>query len=163
MKTQTELPELETGEDSSLPLVLILCVANSCRSQMAEGLLKAVASDFLEIASAGSNPAESVHPLAIKVMAEIGIDISDHRPKSFREFLHKQVETVITVCSESDEACPAFPGDLRRHHWPFADPAKAEGTTEEKLTIFRAVRDQMRPVFEAYAAGRKDGFREGEQ
>jgi arsenate reductase (thioredoxin) len=127
---------------------------------MAEGFLRTAAGDFLEIASAGSKPARHVHPLAITVMAEIGIDIAEQRPKSFTEFLNKPVETVITVCSDSDEACPAFPGkDILRYSWPFEDPAKATGTTEEKLKVFRKVRDQMRPVFEAYAAGRKDGFR----
>ena len=126
---------------------------------MAEGLLKAAAVDFLEVASAGSDPAGYVHPMAIKVMAEIGIDISEQRSKSLSEFLDKPVETVITVCGDSDEACPGFPGDLQRYHWPFEDPGKAEGNPEEKLKVFRRVRDQMRPVFEAYAAGRKDGFR----
>jgi arsenate reductase len=159
MKLKSQAPQQETDNDSSLPLILILCTANSCRSQLAEGVLKATAADFLEVASAGSHPAGYVHPLAIRVMGEIGIDISDQYSKSISEFLFKHVETVITVCGNSDGACPAFPGDVRRHHWPFDDPAKAEGTTEEKLKVFRLVRDQMRHVFEAYAAGRKDGFR----
>jgi arsenate reductase len=159
MKLKSQVPQRETEEDSSLPLVLILCTANSCRSQMAEGFLKAAAADFLQVASAGSNPVGYVHPLAIKVMAEIGIDISEQHSKSFTEFLNKQVETVITVCGSSDEACPAWPEEVHRHHWPFDDPVKAHGTAREKLKMFRKIRDQMRPIFEAYAAGRKDGFR----
>lgn len=121
--------------------------------------MKAAAGDFLEVASAGSQPSGFVHPLAIQVMAEIGIDISEHRSKSVTEFLNKQVETVITVCGDADEACPVFPGHLNRYHWPFNDPAKAEGAPEQKLRAFREVRDKMRPVFEAYAVGRKHGFR----
>jgi arsenate reductase len=127
---------------------------------MAEGFLKTDAADFLEVASAGSKPAGFVHPLAIQVMAEIGIDISEHRSKSVTEFLNKQVETVITVCGDADEACPVFPGHLNRYHWPFNDPARAEGSAEQKLQAFRDVRDKMRSAFEAYAEGRKDGFRD---
>jgi arsenate reductase len=97
-----------------------------------------------------------VHPLAIKVMAEIGIDIGAHRSKHLNEFLNQSVETVITVCGNADQACPIFPGQVNRHHWGFYDPAKAEGTDEEKLKVFRQVRDEIRRVFEAYAAGRKD-------
>jgi arsenate reductase (thioredoxin) len=159
MNLKTQPPLRETEDESSLPLVLILCKANSCRSQIAEGFLKAAAADFLEVASAGSEPAGYVHPLAIQVMAEIGIDISEQRSKSLTEFLNRPVETVITVCGDSDEHCPAFPGDLQRYHWPFEDPGKAEGDIEQRLHLFREIRDQMRPVFEAYAAGRKDGFR----
>lgn len=126
---------------------------------MAEGFLKGAAADFFEVASAGSKPAGFVHPLAIKVMDEIGIDISGQRSKAITEFLSKQVETVITVCGDADEACPVFPGRVNRHHWPFDDPAKAEGTDEEKLQVFRTVRDKIRIVFEAYAVGRNHGFR----
>ena len=141
------------------PLVLILCTGNSCRSHLAEGILRAAAGDFLEVASAGSNPAGYVHPLAIQVMREIGIDISGHRSKHLSEFLSRPVETVITVCGNADQACPTFPGQVNRHHWPFDDPAKATGTDEEKLAVFRRVRDEIRRVFEAYAAGRRDQWR----
>jgi arsenate reductase len=141
------------------PLVLILCTGNSCRSHLAEGILRAAAGDFLEVASAGSNPAGYVHPLAIQVMREIGIDISGHRSKHLNEFLSRPVETVITVCGNADQACPTFPGQVNRHHWPFDDPAKATGTDEEKLAVFRRVRDEIRRVFEAYAAGRRDQWR----
>jgi len=145
------------------PLVLILCTGNSCRSHLAEGVLRAAAGDFLEVASAGSNPAGYVHPLAIQVMREIGIDISHHRSKHLNEFLDRPVETVITVCGNADQACPTFPGQVNRHHWPFDDPAKATGTDEEKLAVFRRVRDEIRRVFEAYAAGRRDQSRAGQK
>jgi arsenate reductase len=141
------------------PLVLILCTGNSCRSHLAEGILRAAAGDILEVASAGSNPAGYVHPLAIQVMREIGIDISSHRSKHLNEFLQQPVETVITVCGNADQACPTFPGQVNRHHWPFDDPAKATGTDAEKLAVFRRVRDEIRRVFEAYAAGRRDQLR----
>ncbi|HQL21762.1 MAG TPA: arsenate reductase ArsC, partial [Opitutaceae bacterium] len=101
-------------------------------------------------------PAGYVHPLAIRAMQEIGIDISAHRSKSMGEFAYKPVETVITVCGNADAACPIFPGQLNRHHWPFADPAHATGTEEEQLEVFRQVRDQIRRVFTAYADGRRD-------
>ncbi len=138
------------------PLVLILCTGNSCRSHLAEGLLRHVAGDILEVASAGSKPAGYVHPLGIKAMAEIGIDISAHTSKHMNDFLVRDVETVITVCGNADQACPMFPGQLNRHHWGFDDPAHATGTEEEIMTVFRRVRDEIRRVFEAYAAGRKD-------
>jgi arsenate reductase (thioredoxin) len=126
---------------------------------MAEGFLKGLAEDFFEVASAGSKPAGFVHPLAIQVMTEIGIDISEQRSKSVSEFLNKQVETVITVCGHAHEACPAFPGLVNRYHWPFDDPAKAEGSPAEKLHSFREVRDKMRSAFEAYAVRRLQGYR----
>lgn len=138
------------------PLVLILCTGNSCRSHLAEGILRAVAGDALRVASAGSKPAGYVHPFAIEVMREIGIDISTHRSKHLDEFLAQPVETVITVCGNADQVCPMFPGQVNRHHWGFDDPAHATGSTEEQLAVFRRVRDEIRRVFEAYAAGRLD-------
>ena len=137
-----------------LPLVLVLCTGNSCRSHLAEGILRASAGDSIRVASAGSKPAGYVHPLAIKVMEEIGIDISAHQSKHLSEFLSEPVETVITVCGNADQACPMFPGQVNRYHWGFDDPAHAEGTEDEKLAVFRRVRDEIRRVFEAYAAGR---------
>lgn len=139
-----------------LPTVLILCTGNSCRSHMAEGILRAAAGDLLDVQSAGSKPAGYVHPLAIKALAEIGIDISAHHSKHMDEFLAQEVETVITVCGNADQACPMFPGQLNRHHWGFDDPAHATGTEEEQMAVFRRVRDEIRKVFEAYAAGRRD-------
>ncbi len=138
------------------PLVLVLCTGNSCRSHLAEGILRAAAGDLLEVASAGSKPAGYVHPLAIQVMQEIGTDISGHRSKHLDEFLNRNVETVITVCGNADQACPMFPGQVNRYHWGFDDPAHATGTDEEKLAVFRRVRDEIRRVFGAYAAGRLD-------
>ena len=139
------------------PIVLILCTGNSCRSHIAEGFLHAAAGDILDVQSAGSNPAGYVHPLAIKVMQEAGIDISKHRSKHLNEFLDKNVETVITVCGNADQVCPMFPGQVNRHHWPFDDPAKAKGSEEDLLKVFRRVRDEIKRAFDAYGAGRRDG------
>ena len=138
------------------PTVLILCTGNSCRSHLAEGILRAVAGDSLDVQSAGSKPAGYVHPLAVVAMREIGIDLSAHRSKSMTEFMNQPVETVITVCGNADQACPIFPGQVNRHHWPFEDPAHAPGTDEEKLAVFRRVRDEIRTTFTAYADGRRD-------
>jgi arsenate reductase len=138
------------------PTVLILCTGNSCRSHIAEGILRAAAGDILDVQSAGSHPAGFVHPFAIKVMAEIGLDITRHRSKHLNEFLNQPVETVITVCGNADQVCPMFPGQVNRHHWGFDDPAHATGSEEDRLAMFRRVRDEMRRVFEAYAAGRRD-------
>ena len=138
------------------PLVLVLCTGNSCRSHMAEGILRAAAGDALRVASAGSKPAGCVHPLAIRALAEIGIDISAHRSKHLSEFLTEKVETVITVCGNADQVCPTFPGQVNRHHWGFDDPAHATGTDEEQFVVFRRVRDEIARTFRAYAAGRLD-------
>jgi len=141
------------------PLVLILCTGNSCRSHLAEGILRAAAGDLIEVASAGSKPAGYVHPKSIEVLKEIEIDISAHHSKHMDEFLSRPVDTVITVCGNADQACPMFPGQLHRFHWGFDDPAHAKGTEEEILKEFRRVRDQIKLVFEAYAAGLKRGVR----
>lgn len=137
--------------------ILILCTGNSCRSHIAEGILQAAAGDLVEVHSAGSNPAGYVHPKAIAVLAEIGIDISQHTSKHMNEFLNDKIDTVITVCGNADQACPMFPGQLHRHHWGFEDPAHATGSEEEILEKFRQVRDQIKLVFEAYAAGLREG------
>lgn len=138
------------------PAILILCTGNSCRSHLAEGILKRALGTGFRVASAGSNPAGDVHPLAVKAMAEVGIDISSHESKHMDLFLADEVETVITVCGNADQACPVFPGQLNRHHWPFDDPAHATGSEDEQMVVFRRVRDEIRAVFEAYAAGRLD-------
>ena len=140
------------------PLVLILCTGNSCRSHHAEGILRQTAGDLVEVASAGSKPAGYVHPLAIRALGEIGIDISAHTSKHLNEFTARPVETVITVCGNADQVCPVFPGQLNRHHWPFDDPAHAAGSDEEKMAVFRRVRDEIRRVFTAYADGRRDQY-----
>jgi arsenate reductase len=121
--------------------------------------LREAAGDFLNVESAGSNPAGYVHPLAIRVMGEIGIDISAHHSKHMNEFLRQPVETVITVCGNADQACPMFPGQVNRHHWGFDDPAHTTGTEEDRLAVFRRVRDEIRRVFGAYADGRRDQVR----
>jgi arsenate reductase len=141
------------------PTILILCTGNSCRSHLAEGLLRDMAGDLFNVQSAGSNPAGYVHPVATQVMREIDIDISGHRSKHMSEFYNDDVETVITVCGNADQACPIFPGQLNRHHWPFFDPAKAKGSDEEILDVFRKVRDEIRQVFQAYADGRRDALK----
>lgn len=147
---------MQTTLNKPKPTVLILCTGNSCRSHLAEGILRGAAGDTLDVQSAGSKPAGYVHPLAVQVMREIGVDISTHRSKHLNEFLNQPVETVITVCGNADQACPMFPGQVNRHHWGFDDPAHASGTEEEKLAVFRRVRDEIKRVFEAYAAGRRD-------
>ena len=146
---QTPMPKVK-------PTVLILCTGNSCRSHLAEGVLRTIAGDILDVQSAGSKPAGYVHPLGVQVMKEIGIDISGHRSKHMNDFLKQDIETVITVCGNADQACPIFPGQLNRHHWGFDDPAHATGTDEEKLAVFRRVRDEIQRVFTAYADGRRD-------
>ena len=121
--------------------VLFLCKANSCRSQMAEGFLRYHAPDFYEACSAGSEPTR-VHPLAIQVMKEVGIDISDQRSKSVLEFNGQEFDFVITVCMEAD--CPVFIGKVgERLSWRFEDPAQALGSDEAVLGVFRTVRDQI--------------------
>ena len=139
------------------PSVLILCTGNSCRSHLAEGILQAAAGDLVDVHSAGSKPAGFVHPKAIEVMREIGLDISGHTSKHMNTFLTRPINTVITVCGNADQACPVFPGQVHRHHWGFDDPAHATGTEEQILAEFRRVRDQIRLVFEAYAAGLHEG------
>ena len=140
------------------PVVLILCTGNSCRSHMAEGILRAAAGDLLDVQSAGSKPAGYVHPKAIAALAEIGIDISGHTSKHMNDFLDRNIHTVITVCGNADQVCPMYPGQVRRHHWGFVDPAHATGTDEEIMAQFRVVRDEIRRVFEAYAEGWRSGL-----
>ena len=123
---------------------------------MAEGILRSAARGRFAVASAGSRPSGYVHPVAIRALGEIGIDISAHTSKHMDTFLATPVETVITVCGNADQVCPIFPGQVNRHHWPFDDPAHAVGSEEEILAVFRRVRDEIRRVFEAYAAGRID-------
>jgi len=127
--------------------VLILCTGNSCRSQMAEGFLRSFDTE-LEVCSAGTRPASSVHPLAIQVMREAGIDISGHRPKSVDEFVDRPFDFVVTVCDGAKESCPVFTGKVgHRLHIGFDDPAEASGNDEEVLTVFRRVRDEIREGF----------------
>ncbi len=144
------------------PTILILCTGNSCRSHLAEGILRQALGKDFHVASAGSKPAGHVHPFAIRAMAEIGIDISGHHSKHLDEFLGQNVDTVITVCGNTDQVCPMFPGQVNRHHFPFEDPALAAGTDDEKMALFRRVRDEINRVFSAYAAGRLDAVKSTE-
>jgi arsenate reductase len=124
--------------------VLFLCTGNSCRSQMAEGLLRSLADEQFEVFSAGSKPTGTVHPLAIEAMRDIGVDISNHTSKSLVAFAGEKFDYVITVCDNAREACPNFPGATKQLHWSFDDPAHAAGTDEQKMRAFRRVRDEIR-------------------
>lgn len=123
--------------------VLILCTGNSARSQMAEGLLRHDGGEDFHVESAGVEPAP-VRREAIEVMREVGIDITSHRSKSVDEFNGKEFEYVITVCDNANEECPVFPGNVKRIHWSFEDPAASTGNEVERLDVFRRVRDEIR-------------------
>lgn len=148
--------------------VLFLCTGNSCRSQMAEGWLRHLGGDRYEALSAGTRP-QGVHPLAVRVMAEAGVDLSAHRSKSVDELLGRDLDLLVTVCGGrsgplpgprdtgpslgggAKDSCPVFLGKVKeRRHWPFDDPAEARGTEEEVLVVFRRVRDEIRARVEAF-------------
>jgi arsenate reductase len=124
--------------------VLILCTGNSCRSQMAEAWVNHLLHERWEARSAGTVPAECVHPLAVRAMAEVGIDISSQAPKRVTRFRHEPWDLVVTVCDSAAETCPAFPGRVERMHVSFPDPAIAAGNEDERLAVFRRVRDDIR-------------------
>ena len=123
--------------------VLFLCTGNSARSQMAEGLLRDLGGDRFDVRSAGSQPSDRVHPMTGVVMDEVGISIAGAKPKHMSEFLNDRWDYVITVCDRARDACPTFPGDTERIHWSFDDPAAAEGTERERLSVFRRVRNEI--------------------
>lgn len=130
--------------------ILILCTGNSCRSQMAEGYVRHFRPDF-EVFSAGTSPAPEVHPLAIKVMHEDGVDIRSGEPKLVNQFIDQPFDYVITVCDSAKESCPVFIGDVKEQiHIGFEDPAMATGTEEEVIGVFRKVRDQIKNDFEEF-------------
>jgi arsenate reductase (thioredoxin) len=130
--------------------MLILCTGNSCRSQMAEGFVRHFRPDF-EIFSAGTAPAAEVHPLAVKVMAEEGIDISDGEPKLVNQFIDHDFDYVVTVCDDAKETCPVFIGSVKEQlHMGFEDPAMATGSDEEVLGVFRRVRDEIKRDFKMF-------------
>jgi arsenate reductase (thioredoxin) len=131
--------------------VLVLCTGNSARSQMAEGLLRHLAGDRFEVASAGVAPTR-VRPEAIEAMHEIGIDISGHHSKSVHEFTGQEFNYVITVCDNANEQCPVFPGNTKRIHWSFEDPAASEGDKETRLAAFRQVRDKINRQLQLFLA-----------
>jgi arsenate reductase len=124
--------------------VLVLCTGNSCRSQMAEGWINHLLEGQWEARSAGTAPAATVHPLAVRAMAEVGVDIGRARPQHVELCLDQPWDLVVTVCDSAQETCPAFPRPVARIHVPFFDPAAAEGSDEERMGVFRRVRDEIR-------------------
>ena len=129
--------------------VLFLCTHNSARSQMAEGYLRHLGGSELEVASAGTE-ARGVNPLAVRAMAEDGIDLSGHTSKTLDRFVRDRWDHVVTVCDGANDACPVFPGAVQRLHWSFDDPSSARGTEAERLAVFRRVRDEIRARIEAW-------------
>ena len=127
--------------------VLFLCTHNSARSQMAEGLLRHLAGERFEAHSAGTE-ATHVRPLAVRAMDEVGVDITSQESKTLDRYLEEPFDYVITVCDAADEACPSFPGATNRLHWSFEDPSQAEGSEDERLAVFRRVRDEIRERIE---------------
>jgi len=123
--------------------VLFLCTHNSARSQMAEGFLRSLAGDRFEAASAGTQ-ATRVHPLAMRAMADVGVDLSGHTSKIVDEFVEQPWDYVITVCDAANESCPVFPKKSSRLHWSFEDPSRATGSDDQRLEVFRRVRDQIK-------------------
>ncbi|MGI8977901.1 MAG: arsenate reductase ArsC [Pirellulaceae bacterium] len=136
----------------NLPNILVLCTGNSCRSQMAEGLFRHLAGDQFTVHSAGTDPKPDVHPLAIEVMREIGIDISKQRPKDIKEFLGRlAMGYLIIVCDKANDSCPRiFPGRWERLFWPFEDPAEFRGSRDDTLAKFRHVRDEIKAAIVAW-------------
>ncbi len=130
--------------------VLILCTGNSCRSQMAETLWETLGHGQWESESAGSKPSGYVHPLAIRAMQELGIDISKNTSKSLDQFREQSFDLVVTVCDNAKKSCPVFPGAKNTLHWPFDDPADATGTDDEKMVVFRRVRDEIKETIQNY-------------
>jgi arsenate reductase (thioredoxin) len=129
--------------------LLFVCTGNSIRSQMAEGLMKTLGGDKWIVRSAGVLPCY-VHPLAVRVMMEIDIDISDQKSKSIEKFVNEVFDVVITLCDHAAATCPTFPGQARRLHWPIDDPVGATGTIEERLVLFRKARDEIKARIEAF-------------
>lgn len=135
--------------------ILILCTGNSCRSQMAHAFLQSL-NTKLEVRSAGTNPAPEVHPLAVKVMGEAGLDISSHKPTRVDEYINETWDYVITVCGDANENCPVFIGDVKnRLHIGFEDPAKVTGTEEFVLSEFRRIRDEIKQRFTEFYDDKK--------
>ena len=138
--------------------VLFLCTHNSARSQMAEGLLRSVAGDRYEVHSAGTE-ATAVKPEAIQAMREIGVDISGQESKRLDRYVGEPFDWVVTVCDDAREACPVFPGAERQDHWSLEDPSAATGSEEERLEVFRRVRDEIaRRVTESFGRSRDEGW-----
>jgi arsenate reductase (thioredoxin) len=140
--------------------VLILCTGNSARSQMAEGLLRHLAGDRIDVYSAGTKPSQ-IRPEAVAVMHEVAIDITGQRSKSVDEFRNQAFDYVITVCDNANESCPVFPVGTRRLHWPFADPAAAQGSEEERRKVFRKVRNEIQTRLNDFLTEEKLAEEEG--
>ena len=133
--------------------ILFLCTGNSCRSQMAEGLLRRVVPvPVVEVISAGTDP-KPVHPLAVAIMREIGVDISGQRSKALDPYIGQEFDFAITLCDEAQKTCPSFPGTAQHIHWPLADPAAAEGSEQERLEVFRGVRNELSEHIERLLKG----------
>jgi arsenate reductase len=139
--------------------VLFICTHNSARSQMAEGFLNRLGAGRFEARSAGTEPG-TLHPLAVQVMAEEGIDISGQHAKSIDAFLQERFDYVITVCDDANETCPVFPNARHRLHWSFPDPSRAQGTREKRLAVFRAIRDAISARVEEFLTA---SVREGDR
>jgi len=139
--------------------VLFICTHNSARSQMAEGFLNRLGAARFEATSASTEPG-TLHPLAVQVMAEEGIDISGQHAKSIDAFLQERFDYVITVCDDANETCPVFPNARHRLHWSFPDPSRAQGTREKRLAVFRAIRDAISARVEEFLTA---SVREGDR
>lgn len=137
--------------------VLILCTGNSCRSQMAEALWESIGAGQWRSDSAGSKPSGYVHPLAIKAMQELDMDIADYTSKSLERFQEETFDLVVTVCDNAKESCPVFLGANETLHWPFDDPADATGTDDEILAVFRRVRDEIKVKIRSYLLSQENG------
>ena len=122
--------------------IIFICTANACRSQIAEGIMRKLAGDKFDVFSAGSHPS-LVHPMSIKVMKEIGIDITSHTSDPISKFLSKNINIVVTVCDNTDKVCPVFPGKVERIHWSIKDPFKGWGSNPDDLVNFRLTRDDL--------------------
>jgi arsenate reductase len=134
------------------PMILVLCTGNSARSQMAEAFLRKYKGESFDIASAGTEPKPQVHPLAVRVMDEIGIDISDERPKDLKAYLGRApVRHILIVCDKANQSCPrVWPGSFTRTFMPFDDPAAATGSEADKLAVFRRVRDEISQAMQTW-------------
>jgi arsenate reductase len=141
--------EWELNRKGGKKRVLFLCTHNSCRSQMAEGFLRHHGGDRYEVFSAGTFPSR-VNPMAIEVMGEKGIDITGQRSKSIDEFLGQDFDFVVTTCDNARDQCPVFPGQVERLHWGLEGPAETQGSREEKLKVFRRVRDELEKLIQSH-------------
>ena len=137
--------------------VLFLCTHNAARSQIAEAVLRERAGDRFEAASAGSHPAETVHPLALRIIEEIGGDHRLHRPKGFDEVLEQDWDLVVTVCDQAQEACPVFPAATRSAHWGLDDPSRVHGSEDQRVAAFRATRELLTERIDVFLSLNPDG------